>query len=366
VTLYEATNQAGGRCRSYADKQLGCTLDNGNHLILRGNRAAWNYIKQLGTFREFYGATQDYVFQDAANRKQWYIRPPFVPDAWQGFRLLMASKKKTVAQCFNTQSRFYQEFVEPLCIAALNTHPKYASAQMLRNVWLRMLMPSNADYLQIYTDFNQALIEPALKQIDKVEFMQRLRGIEIENNRVTVLQFTEFRQTISADERVVLAIPPEATATLLPALNIQPLETNSIINGHFLYDTDTLAPRLLGVLNSPLHWVFLKEGLISTTTSHAETSGLSDNIAETLWTELGKCYSALKDKPMPPHRIVAEKRATIAATPKNLAARPSANTGLQNLTLAGDWLDYPLPASIEAAIRSGNKAASWCLKQSTQ
>ncbi|MDG1287131.1 MAG: FAD-dependent oxidoreductase [Rickettsiales bacterium] len=368
VTLYEASNQAGGRCRSYDDKKLGRILDNGNHLILRGNRAAWNYIKQLSTFHEFYGVTQDYIFHDAANRKQWYVRPPFVHDAWQGLHLLAASKDKTVAQCFNTQSQFYREFVEPLCIAALNTHPKYASAQILRNVWLRMLMPGNADYLQIYSDFNRALIEPALRQIDKVELMQRLRMIEIENGRVSALQFTEFRKTIAADARVVLALPPEATAALIPSLNIPPLETNSIINGHFLYDTDKLAPRLLGTVNSPLHWVFLKDGIISTTTSHAETSAFynKENIAHLLWQEVGKCYSALKDKPMPPHRIVTEKRATIAATPKNLAQRPKAESGLANLTLAGDWLDSPLPACIENAITSGNRAARWCLKQKAQ
>ena len=362
VTLYEAAMQAGGRCRSYEDKKLGCILDNGNHLILRGNKAAWSTIKRLGSFGEFYAATPDYIFHDVAAQRQWKITPPLVKDAWQGWRLLMAGKPHKVAECFDTRSRFYREFVEPLCLAALNTHPKIASAHALRNVWLRMLIPTMADYLQVRTDFNRALIEPALKIIDQVELAQRLREVEIEKGRITGLQFTGFHRSIEQDEQVVLALPPEVTAKLIPSLNLPELSHHSIINGHFLLDTDDLAPRLLGVIGSPLHWVFIKDGILSTTTSHAESVGLKENIAETLWAEIGKCYAALKDKPLPPHRIVTEKRATIAATPQNLAKRPKAETAISNLHLAGDWLDSPLPACIENAIQSGNHAASGCLQ----
>ena len=39
VRLVEAAAQAGGRCRSYHDPQLGRTIDNGNHLVLSGNEA---------------------------------------------------------------------------------------------------------------------------------------------------------------------------------------------------------------------------------------------------------------------------------------------------------------------------------------
>ncbi|HEX4193324.1 MAG TPA: FAD-dependent oxidoreductase, partial [Stellaceae bacterium] len=48
VVLYEAAPQAGGRCRSYLDQALGCRIDNGNHLLLSGNRAAMRYIDMIG------------------------------------------------------------------------------------------------------------------------------------------------------------------------------------------------------------------------------------------------------------------------------------------------------------------------------
>ena len=56
-------------------------------------------------------------------------------------------------------------------------------------------------------------------------------------------------------------------------------------------------------------------------------------------------------------RQVWEKRATIIATPAQLARRPKTRTHNPNLMLAGDWTDTGLPATIEGAIRSGNSAA---------
>ena len=48
VTVYEATNQAGGRCRSYHDPILDMTVDNGNHLLLSGNRAVFPILRRSG------------------------------------------------------------------------------------------------------------------------------------------------------------------------------------------------------------------------------------------------------------------------------------------------------------------------------
>ncbi len=48
VRLYEASDHAGGRCRSYFDPELGCRIDNGNHLLLAGNRRALDYLEQIG------------------------------------------------------------------------------------------------------------------------------------------------------------------------------------------------------------------------------------------------------------------------------------------------------------------------------
>src|SRR6202023_2049145 len=46
---HEATQQAGGRFRSYFDAATNLTIDNGNHLLLSGNRHALAYARSIGT-----------------------------------------------------------------------------------------------------------------------------------------------------------------------------------------------------------------------------------------------------------------------------------------------------------------------------
>jgi uncharacterized protein with NAD-binding domain and iron-sulfur cluster len=60
---------------------------------------------------------------------------------------------------------------------------------------------------------------------------------------------------------------------------------------------------------------------------------------------------------LPPYRVVKERRATFAQTPASLLLRPPARTPFANLFLAGDWTDTGLPATIEGAVVSGEKAA---------
>ena len=55
--------------------------------------------------------------------------------------------------------------------------------------------------------------------------------------------------------------------------------------------------------------------------------------------------------------MAAARRATFAATPAQDARRRGTATAWFNLFLAGDWTDTGLPATIEGAIRSGNRAA---------
>ena len=48
VIVHEAASFAGGRCRSYLDPTLGLVIDNGNHLLLSGNREALDYLDRIG------------------------------------------------------------------------------------------------------------------------------------------------------------------------------------------------------------------------------------------------------------------------------------------------------------------------------
>ena len=48
VRVHEATQQVGGRCRTYYDGATDLMIDNGNHLLLSGNHHALAYARQIG------------------------------------------------------------------------------------------------------------------------------------------------------------------------------------------------------------------------------------------------------------------------------------------------------------------------------
>src|SRR6201999_3974713 len=74
VQLHEATQQAGGRCRSYFDAATNLTIDNANHLLLSGNRHALAYAKSIGTEAGLVGPQRaQFPFVDLASGKRWQL-----------------------------------------------------------------------------------------------------------------------------------------------------------------------------------------------------------------------------------------------------------------------------------------------------
>src|SRR5271166_1795373 len=75
VVVHEATAFAGGRCRSYHDASVGMTIDNGNHLLLSGNRAALDYLRSIGAEHRLVGPpAAEFSFVDLAGGEQWTLR----------------------------------------------------------------------------------------------------------------------------------------------------------------------------------------------------------------------------------------------------------------------------------------------------
>ncbi|HKF99191.1 MAG TPA: FAD-dependent oxidoreductase, partial [Xanthobacteraceae bacterium] len=116
-------------------------------------------------------------------------------------------------------------------------------------------------------------------------------------------------------------------------------------------------PPMMGVVNGTVEWVFAFPGRLSVTVSGADRLlGVPrEELAATMWREVARVAGIAEA--LPPWQIVRERRATFAALPEQNAKRPGAQTRWENLVLAGDWTATGLPATIEGAIRSGNRAA---------
>src|SRR3954468_6695016 len=76
VTLVEAAPAAGGRCRSYFDRELGLRIDNGNHLLLSGNRSALTYLETIGAADSLTRpAAPLFPFFDLTTGEHWTVAP---------------------------------------------------------------------------------------------------------------------------------------------------------------------------------------------------------------------------------------------------------------------------------------------------
>jgi hydroxysqualene dehydroxylase len=380
VALYEAGPAAGGRCRSYFDRELGLTVDNGNHLLLSGNRAAFAYIAAIGAAAKFGGpGSARFPFVEIPTGERWSVRPNRGAIPWwillptmrvPGTRLAdylalrrLASLEgdATVAAALR-HGRLYRRLVEPLAIAALNTPPHRALARLLGAVVRETLMQGGEACVPRFPceGLTPALIDPAVATLvargASIHVSRRVAAMDIADGRVVALQTTGETIPVGVEDAVVLAVPPWVATMLLPGLNA-PDEFESILNIHFRVETDPGEAAFVGVVGGTAEWVFVKPGHVSVTISAANrmVDDPAETIAAAVWPDV--CAALRITGEMPLFRVVKERRATFAATAVQETRRPSARTGVANLVLAGDWTATGLPATIEGAIRSGNRAA---------
>jgi hypothetical protein len=209
------------------------------------------------------------------------------------------------------------------------------------------------------------LIEPALACLQQrnaaVRFEHQLRALQFADERIEALDFGAETIALAADDAVILAVPPYAAASLVRGLAV-PTEFRAIVNAHFRIEPPAQLPPILGVLNGMVEWIFAFPGRVSVTISAGDRhiDSARDVLAKTIWSEIASVTGL--PAALPPWQIVRERRATFAATPAQDAKRPRAETQWRNLILAGDWTDTGLPATIEGAIRSGNRAADLIAK----
>jgi squalene-associated FAD-dependent desaturase len=381
VTLYEAGPAAGGRCRSYHDKELDCLIDNGNHLWLSGNKAIAGFLHRVGSEATQAGpASAEFPFFDQATGQHWTVRPnagrlPWwvlapsrgVPGAKLGeyaglLALLRAGPDATVAEVLRTGA-LYTKLLEPLVIAALNTAPATGSAQLMAAVVRETLAKGGAACIPRYPahGLSATFIDPALAVLRDagadIQFGRRVTSLATGAGRVEAIGTADGPQPIPAGEAVVLAVPAPVAQGLLPGLSAPDL-FEAIVNLHYRHSMAPGTTGFVGLLNTMAEWVFVKPGIVSVTISAANrvVDRPASDLAATVWPEL--CGALGIAHPLPAWRVVKEKRATFAATPAENRKRPGVRIGLANLALAGDWTDTGLPATIEGAIRSGHTAAA--------
>ena len=380
VTLHEAAPQAGGRARALPDG-----TDNGTHALLGANRAALAFLREVGALDGWVEPEPDGLpVLDLADHSA--RRVALAPLGWLnperrpagmtpgGFgallRLLLPGADRSVAEAFRAHPVLLRALVEPLTVAALNTPAPEASARLLGTVLRRLGAPGAARLLVARQGLGPDMVAPALATLARlgvtIRHGARLRSLVQAEGRAIALDFGETAQRLAPADAVVLALPAWEALRLLPS---QPVPTTHapILNLHFARAGEGPV-RFIGLLGGLAQWVLVRPSGVSITVSAADDSvGLGDaEAASRIWPEVLAAALAFRlpgEWPLvaPPARAVRERR----ATPRHgVGPRPAPDRlPLRNLALAGDWTFPGLPATIDAAVQSGEAAARALLQR---
>ena len=401
VTVYEAARELGGRARRVIVNDV--ALDNGLHILLGA------YGETLRLIRAVHPHPDDALTRLPLD---WHVHRRFrlkaaplpsplhlavglvtasgapVRERVAAVRFMRAMRAQryvltedtTVAQLLSKHDQgpaFMRYLWAPLCIAALNTPPVRASAQVFLNVLRDGLDAGRAagDMLLARSDLSSLFPTPAAEYVrmrgGTVHVSHTIDAVTVEGSEVVL-------QTRSGKHRhaqAICAVSPHRAEALLQSL--PPLEHAIAMLERFRYQpiysvylqfaAPVRLPSPMLAIGESVHWLFDREAIcgqqgllavvISAEGAHEQMTNdeLAAHVTGLIAAELG---------PLPQlswHRVIAEKRATFECSVA--LERPSTQTAMPNVHLAGDYTAGDYPATLESAVRSGIAAARKVLEQ---
>jgi len=400
VTVFEAGKILGGRARRVEID--GIALDNGLHILIGAYRETLRLIDLTGAS----GETQNLIRLplELTMFPDFSMRVPRLPapfhlgsalllarglgfgDKLRAARFMLSMRRKhfritadtTVSNLLllhRQPERVRRLLWNPLCISALNTPPDHASAQIFLNVLRDSLngTPADSDLLLPAVDYSVLFPERAARYVEARHGQIRL-GVTIASIQPIGAGFGLGPDAGNFD-RVIVAVSPHRLAALiapLPQLDpvrmmIEAFSYQPIYSVYLQYPAATRLPFRMGGLDATYsQWAFDRgqlcgqHGLIGVviSASGAHQDLPLDELAAKVHGELASVMPGL---PAPQwHRVIAEKRATFTCTPG--MTRPGNTTPVPGLFLAGDYTASDYPATLEAAVRSGVRAAQLAIK----
>ena len=401
VTLFEASRHWGGRARSlHINGEDGPILDNGQHILIGAYQNCLQLMKTVGVEADkvLWRLPLQIIKADGtglrlknwpfplnllsgiASAKAWRLKDKasLVRKAleWQLQNFTCDPHLSVTDICLGLTPTLQQDLIEPLCVAALNTPASEASGR----VFLRVLKDAlfgpagSADLLLPRHDLGQIFPQAAIQWLQKNGADCRL-GTRIENldwqaNR------TPAWQVLDMDfDHVVIATTSNEAARLIAPFNAdwsdqaRQIQFEAIATVYVQAPSHVQLPHPMLALasnaNAPAQFVF-DRGLICHSSNPpglmAFVASAAQEGKEILEAQVMLQAQALMQALGYPHadserlqllQTVVEKRATFACVPH--LQRPSASPHPM-LSVCGDYIDGPYPATLEGAVMSGIQA----------
>jgi len=413
VTMFEAAPQTGGRARTVLWKSQGQTLhiDNGQHILVGAYRNTLTLLRQMGIEPET--VLQRLPF-GLPLPEGWKLKAALLPAPFHlltalfqsnyssaqrrqllsfAYRIITQAHRPglTVQQWLgDLQGPVWDELIEPLCVAALNTPAQQACAYRFAVTLRKTLLASS-------TASNFLIPKVSLSDLFCNRAQQWLtnKGTEIFLSspvRTMTVKAKQIEINKTLFDAVIVATGAHIAGNLiaqadlqarLAAIQFEPIATSYLrlaqTSSSFTLPAPMIAlppsahphnfsPSFNSAASSLGQWAFLRqiatnEGqtvpvLAVVSSAARDALNLSreqclDNICKqikSIWPSLPAITDSL---------LIVEKRATFSCTP--FAAGLGNASDDPRIFLAGDYTEAQLPATLESAVISGQKAAQQVL-----
>ena len=394
VCVFEAARQLGGRARRV--DIAGHTLDNGQHLLLGAYRETLRLMRLCSADPERLLLRRPLELNYPADNIR--LRLPRLPaplhlaaglllargmpvvEKWAAVRFIRAlqacnyrlAEDTSVAELlrrYDQGNTLLRVLWQPLCLAALNTAPEHASAQIFANVLRDALggTAENSDLLLPRTDLSRIFPDAAAHFITEhggeIRLSARVRQIERYGQDFVINGERFAHAVVSSGPQHASNLlrhhdETRAVVAMLDTYRYEPIATI------YLAYPEALQAEfpMLGMRGPFGQWIFDRgqldgqEGIAACVLSaQGDWERLDDEtLAATLHGEVQETLGRTLPEPRW-HRVIRERRATFSCRPE--LGRPATKTGLPGLWLAGDYVCADYPATLEGAVRSGVAAA---------
>ena len=395
VALYEAGRVAGGRARGVSGDAFSF-LDNGQHLLIGAYQGVFRLLDKAGAdwrghfFRQ---PLRWYLHDGLRFEAAWSLPAPLnlLTGLLRGENASLGEKTALVRQLKRLQShhkrhlpdqsvqswldaqgvsrKWLAEFWQPMVWGALNTPLDEASLNVLcavlaDGVWAQCEL---SDYFVPKVDLTRAFAAPVVAYLQRQGAAWLPRRVLLDNRRGVRVDGERF------DGAVVATAPYHVAGVLPPSLGeevrlaIRDLTYYPITTVYLKYGRAFRLPALMtGFAEGTAQWLVDRRRLTGANEIAAVVS-LSHRIRATplQWAQRvhGDVLRVCPDVGEPvAWQTITEKRATIASRVGRVVP---AQDGLNRyaIWLAGDWLHPRYPATLEAAVQSGEMAAQAVLQR---
>jgi squalene-associated FAD-dependent desaturase len=405
VTLLESRPRLGGRASSFRDPDSHEDIDNCQHVGL-GCCTNWlDFCQRTGIHREL-NTYDEFIYQEPSGRRSRLFRTggpaPFHWTAgfasvkflsWmEKFRLArglfhLARTKNPSGptdswlEGHGQTDRIRSRFWEPILTSALN--------ESLDRIDLRYARQVIVEGFLSHRDGARVLVpRRPLEELygEGVGTWLRERGVSIRaNEAVTALEYStalnlitacQTRREVFRPTSVILAVPPKRALSLLPETLVRTpffdrlaqFEYSPITSVHIWFDRPVMDRDHLVPLDRTTQWLFRRpvssgDYVQAVISASRQLVPLGNPAIESMvLQEMHELLPAVNQARVIKTRVITEKSATFSVVPGIDAIRPSQQTPIRNLFLAGDYTQTGWPATMEGAVRSGYLAAESVLK----